>query len=455
MNDREVILIGDSDSEDDIQVISDNHRREIPNQRNRNVRFNEEVNIMNNRQTSSNTSGNNVQEVNDDNNDDVEIVGETINVPERQELSPGFVIHAPNGPIPIYDHDSSTEPERRSFQNARGPVEPSHFRSPQEISRIAEERRLLDRMEHQRRMREIESRQRLVEETDAAQLRNDPSFINSRRGPLPRSSRSTRAARGRSTQRRGAGMGSRFGARGNTVGDDRAHLWHMMLMGGAFPAMQFNNLFFNDEDDEDNDPPYYPGMAFPRGGPVTQNGGVDQHIMNIIQQREDQEADKKRMVNENATNILQKQCHEHAKSIKAPFTATIDPEEDYVCILCGVTLGEGIPSDFRGNVSKTQLPVLQEQNDVPAPYQALNLITDVDRDLSKRIFMSTCGHTYCGRCVKNISSVRGTLRSKSKLKFKKNDNDIENPFIYAPLKCIGPNCGVGLGAKKRFNEIFV
>lgn len=418
MANREVIDLDDSDGEDDIQVISERSREGTGASRSSDVRINNVIPVE--RYLNNN-----------DNDDDVEIVEERINVPEIPS-TPSYVIHSPNGPIPVYENregSGSAGPERRSFQNARGPIPAQSYRNPQEVAGRAEQMR---REEQIRAQNIIQARQGRPPPPPVQRPRRaPPAQRRPVRGypplPPPRQMRNRR------------GPGSSF--------------LDMMLQMDNFP-LAFNSIFFNEEDDDD-DPNFYPGMAFPHHHHhLHDDGGVDQHIMNIIEQRENQEADKKRNINESATKAYHDYCEEKIKSIKAPYTTTLDPEEDYVCILCGVTLGEGLPEEFRGNIKHTKLEKLQEENDVTAPYQALNLITDADRDLAKRIFISTCGHTYCGRCVKNISGVKAILKEK-KNKFKKTDKDIDNPFIYAPSKCIAPGCNIGLVAKRRFNEIFV
>ncbi|ODQ65347.1 hypothetical protein NADFUDRAFT_51942 [Nadsonia fulvescens var. elongata DSM 6958] len=46
--------------------------------------------------------------------------------------------------------------------------------------------------------------------------------------------------------------------------------------------------------------------------------------------------------------------------------------------------------------------------------QQYGVITIMDIMLSKRLFFSTCGHVYCGRCVKNIMNQRGVKKSAKK-----------------------------------------
>lgn len=222
----------------------------------------------------------------------------------------------------------------------------------------------------------------------------------------------------------------------------------------------------NEDDDDDDDEDYYPlGPYITMRGPGVELlnhhirqpfGGDDvpQDLMDIIQQREEQEFERKSHKNLDGTVGAQEALGVVIAGIKEPFTTKIDTNEDYVCCLCCVTLGEGIPESFTGNREHRPLAALQEAEDVHAPYRAMNMVTDGDRDLSKRIFMSGCGHTYCGRCVRNISSVKSLVKAM-KHKYKRTDNDIESPFVFAPSKCVGPSCEKRLTGKKAFVELFL
>ncbi|CAM9021447.1 unnamed protein product [Wickerhamomyces anomalus] len=130
MANREVIDLDDSDGEDDIQVISERSREGTGASRSSDVRINNVIPVE--RYLNNN-----------DNDDDVEIVEERINVPEIPS-TPSYVIHSPNGPIPVYENregSGSAGPERRSFQNARGPIPTQSYRNPQEVAGRAEQMR--------------------------------------------------------------------------------------------------------------------------------------------------------------------------------------------------------------------------------------------------------------------------------------------------------------------------
>lgn len=376
MVDPVVIDLSDSDPEDDVQVVYE--RRE-----GRRANNGSNPSIINNTRRRLNPPSQN-----DGDDDDVQIMEERIAVPERPPAVERPLLHVPGGAIPLAI-EGPVQRERRSFQNARGPVEPHRFRSPDHVSVRAQQRR------RQAQLRAREYIQQELARAHELDLHNQAQF-------------------------------------------ERNRDYHRY------------NAF--------EDPDFFPGMFIFQGhGDYPGNNAfdqVDQHIMNIIEQREREETEKKILRNTSATENHKKTRFAQIEQIKSPFTTKIDTEEDYVCTLCGVTLGEGVPNDFKGNVSNTLLPVLQEQNDVQAPYQAISMVTDADRDLSKRIFMSTCGHTYCGRCVKNISNI-GAVLKKMKPKPKSTDNSIGNPYIYAPPKCVGPDCKVNLRSRTRFWEVFI
>ncbi|CDR41018.1 CYFA0S06e00298g1_1 [Cyberlindnera fabianii] len=178
-------------------------------------------------------------------------------------------------------------------------------------------------------------------------------------------------------------------------------------------------------------------------------------VMAAIQASEERVINKKIEVNYEATKKVQSDIQDRINNIKEPYTCAISEDEEYACVLCGVTLGGGIPSDFAPPKLTKPLAALQEKNDVQAPYEAMKLVTDVDRDLSKRIFSARCGHTYCGRCVKNISNVKGSMKEVRKKGIKRTDNVIDNPFVYAPLKCVGGDCQQRLGGRTAFFELFL
>ncbi|KAH3682465.1 hypothetical protein WICPIJ_006558 [Wickerhamomyces pijperi] len=243
-------------------------------------------------------------------------------------------------------------------------------------------------------------------------------------------------------------------------------------MGGRY----HNRNLFVDEDyddyEEENDADYFPGMGMdfdPRdqlpihrllnmgmfgGFPNGNRDEIGQDIMAMLERRDNADFDARAKKNQQLTEIHQKKIQGASESLKSPYTSTIEEDEEYVCVLCGVVLGVGIPDGFKGDRSNSILVQLQEKYDVLAPYQASKLISDVDSDLSKRIFFAKCGHTYCGRCVKNISNFKTPPRTK-KSKGGADENSIDNPRVFAPGKCVADDCGSGLKGKTKFQEAFL
>ncbi|KAG7193750.1 uncharacterized protein KQ657_000441 [Scheffersomyces spartinae] len=125
----------------------------------------------------------------------------------------------------------------------------------------------------------------------------------------------------------------------------------------------------------------------------------------------------------------------------------INSEVQVYCELCGVELGCGIPQDFKPNPKYDEdFEKYQQQYDVPAPWFCNKMITDVDKDLSKRVFSAKCGHVYCGRCVKNIGNRSGRISKSTKLKL-----SIDNPLISSPKVC---HCNKRFAARS-FTELYI
>ncbi|CAI5756421.1 unnamed protein product [Candida verbasci] len=156
-------------------------------------------------------------------------------------------------------------------------------------------------------------------------------------------------------------------------------------------------------------------------------------------------------------NYNKKQLHDKVKSankIDSNHTSNIKPNENeneqsnLVCELCNVVLGQGAPTDFKGD-SKYNLNFekYSQQYKCQAPWFCTNPFTEVDYELSKRIFVAKCGHLFCGRCVKNIGN------RQKKTKSTPQGFTIHNPSIFAPSKCITKNCNKKFTAKS-FTEVY-
>lgn len=152
-------------------------------------------------------------------------------------------------------------------------------------------------------------------------------------------------------------------------------------------------------------------------------------------------------------NVYNKKVLNDKKNIAANelkgYTNNISEENNIGCELCGINLGEGIPQDFKPNPKyDTELASYQEQYRVISPWFCFKQCTEVDKELSKRVFAAKCGHLYCGRCFKNIGS-RVPLRRK------KNDiATIENPRLFSPRNCVATECGNSFRGKAPFSEVF-
>lgn len=135
---------------------------------------------------------------------------------------------------------------------------------------------------------------------------------------------------------------------------------------------------------------------------------------------------------DNSPNIEDARTLPVPKEVRPGFTRTIDPANTYQCAWCQVELNEGIPECTKTNKQSW--------------LKSFNGITDVDRQMSKRIFFSGCGHVYCGWCVKRIVN-RPKTRSKKK---PRRDLELANSQYIA--SCCVDNCRKPFRGK--FIEIF-
>lgn len=179
---------------------------------------------------------------------------------------------------------------------------------------------------------------------------------------------------------------------------------------------------------------------------------VSSAIMERLE-REDENTLDRKIESENRHNrklLLQKQYV--AKEEASGYTNNIAPDTNLLCELCGVVLGEGIPADFKPDSKyDDELPAHAERFRVNAPWFCIRQCFSVDIQLSKRVFMAKCGHTFCGRCIKNIGNRPPGRRSKKKEEF-----SIMNPQISAPRKCPAAECGNTFNKSKRtFTELYL
>lgn len=153
--------------------------------------------------------------------------------------------------------------------------------------------------------------------------------------------------------------------------------------------------------------------------------------------------------NYNRKSMAEKQKLAEAENAKGTHTNKISADDNLVCELCSVCLGEGAPEEFKGDPKyDLNFAKYAEEYQTQAPWFCVNPFTDADHDLSKRVFASKCGHTFCGRCVKNIAG-----RPSRKPKDAPSGFTIKNPSIFAPTKCPAKDCGKKF-VSKAFTEVF-
>ena len=179
-------------------------------------------------------------------------------------------------------------------------------------------------------------------------------------------------------------------------------------------------------------------------------GEVSAAIMDRINRAEEHTLDRKiESENKHNKNVLEKKKGISSAELDG-YTNNIAEDDNLMCELCGVVLGEGIPADFEPDPKYDDaLEQHASVSQVKAPWFCIRQCFSIDKDLSKRVFAAKCGHVFCGRCMKNIGnrlSVKGGKRS--------NDITILNPNIYAPRKCPAKECGV-VFKKSKFTELFL
>lgn len=176
---------------------------------------------------------------------------------------------------------------------------------------------------------------------------------------------------------------------------------------------------------------------------------VEGSIMERIE-RDNEHALDRRLQQE---NVFNKKTSDEKKQVAQNelkgFTNDIKHDDNAICVICGVTLGEGIPEDFTPNPQyDLKVDEYSQQFKVPAPWFCIKQCFESDVAFSKRVFYSKCGHVFCGRCVKAIVD-----RPKGKPPKK---DSIDNPVRCAPKKCPVEGCGkqFSRGGKKSFQEVY-
>lgn len=174
-------------------------------------------------------------------------------------------------------------------------------------------------------------------------------------------------------------------------------------------------------------------------------------IWENIRRSEEQDMDK-RLAKENKLNkkTLDK-MKKLAESVNQGYTSTISSKENYVCELCAIVLGKGIPEDFKPDPEYGEnIEEYASKLRTCAPWFCIPQCFESDIALLKRVFAAKCGHVFCGRCIKNIGnrqSLKGRKQSK-KL-------DILDPRVSAPRKCPVKDCGTSFMGKKTFTELYL
>lgn len=173
-------------------------------------------------------------------------------------------------------------------------------------------------------------------------------------------------------------------------------------------------------------------------------------IMDRINRADENSLDRKiESENKHMKNMLKKkQCISSAEL--DGYTNNIAKDHDYMCELCGVILGEGIPANFEPDPEfDDNFEQHTSVSQVRAPWFCIRQCFSSDKNLSKKVFAAKCGHVFCGRCMKNIGKRLAAKRGK-----KSKAITILNPRIYAPRKCPAKRCGFKF-KKSRFMELFL
>lgn len=184
-------------------------------------------------------------------------------------------------------------------------------------------------------------------------------------------------------------------------------------------------------------------------GDGADTNNVEGSIMERIE-RDNEHALDRRLQQENVFNKKTADDKKQvAKNEIKGFTNDIKHDDNAVCVICGVTLGEGIPDDFTPNLEyDAKVDEYSQQFKVPAPWFCIKQCFDTDIAFSKRVFYSKCGHVFCGRCVKAIIDRPKTRPPKK--------DSIDNPERCAPRKCPVEGCRrqFARGGKKSFQEVY-
>lgn len=179
--------------------------------------------------------------------------------------------------------------------------------------------------------------------------------------------------------------------------------------------------------------------------------GVSAHVLEAIRRSEERDMDKKLEKEDQINRKTLEKKQEAAKDSVEGYTSTISTEDNYVCELCAVVLGEGIPLDFKPDIKyDDKIDEHAAKLRTNAPWFCIRLCFETDIELLKRVFAAKCGHVFCGRCIKNIAN-RPLLKGR-----KRNEqSNILNPRVSSPRKCPVKDCGASFMGKKTFTELYL
>lgn len=227
--------------------------------------------------------------------------------------------------------------------------------------------------------------------------------------------------------------------------------------------IDLNRIFSNEDIGTSSDDPDYDeatGYFPPSEGSIFEVFGFNnpfeftnqedfttERIMERIDRDNEQIIDRKLRDENQYNRSIVKEKREGIKREVQGYKSAISHDDNIGCELCGITLGEGIPEDFKPDIKYgKKLLIHSAENNCLAPWFCFKQLTDTDKDLSKRVFIAKCGHLYCGRCIKNIGN-RPRIKRGQPL-------DIDNPNVYAPNHCIATECNTRFRGKNVFTELY-
>lgn len=394
---------------------------------------------------------------------------------ERVRASPGFDLYTPSGPlfVPVESEEQTRRGGGRvhmtlgrdngdSSDDGRGGrvSSNSRFWRPVRDNRASQQ---------QLRERQMEANRRARAAAAAAQTPSIADRVHSRstRRPAPASSNEHRNVRPRLTHE----MTNNHIAAANsgvfhllsTLAPHNARVAAAMNMFESMGARQiFGHRFYMPTAFEAQD-----GMTG-MGGDLTSDE-IPDHVMRILQSR-DEEREAQRV--SARTKLANAERDKKAKDAAIPAELRSEYSNNLgedghtdICVLCGVTLLEGIPEKNTDIENRDDEIKQFVKEGIISPWQAWRKCSKEDIGLSKKVFFGTCGHIYCGRCVSNIMKFRGlTARQRrdalnkerivSKDRVSAATTDFENPAFSAPLKCIAKNCGKKFAGQTPFNELY-